>query len=359
VVNFSNVRNVLGVMYESTGKTGTCEHSGPFIQAALCNWRVSSPPLSLGEEHIEHIRHPEGVHMNWQIWFSMAVLFPTLAQAAGNEPIAELYLFPRGRLTADTLSDYQEVVTKPAWAKFDKVCVYGALPDDPPNFDIFKKNVQHLAELHGRELAYQAPTFGSGGWEQYPWTRSDFWSAYGANMPSAFLGVDVESLQLEHSVPPAERAAKVRAYLQEFIKVANAKHAQKDVWYTGSWQHFPWSGNAAPLIFTPDLVAQLDRVHWMDMPKLLTRFGDEAAYRKQVKRLIETVGVAKTYLQVGFLNDMDMAKNAARARRMMGLAQEMGVNRFTIYVKLPAIHDPAFQRFYDELNKQTGKSAKP
>jgi hypothetical protein len=297
--------------------------------------------------------------MKWQIWFSMAVFFPTLAQAADNQPIAELYLFPRERLTANTLGAYEEVVTSPAWAKFGKVCVYGALPNDPPNFKIFKQNLQHLTQLCEWKLAYQAPTIGSGGWEQYPWTRSDFWSAYGATMPSAFLGVDVESLKIKPDVPSTERAAKVRAYLQEFIKVADAKHAQKDVWYTGSWEHFVPSGTAASLIFTPDLVAQLDRVHWMDLPKLLTTFGDEATFCRQVKKLIETTGLGKTYLQVGFLNDMDMAGNAARARHMMGLAQQMGVNRFTVYVKLSAMHDPAFQHFYDELNKETGKCVKP
>ena len=156
---------------------------------------------------------------------------------------------------------------------------------------------------------------------------------------------------MKPTVPSADRADKVRAYLQEFIQVANARQAQKDVWYTGSWEHFVPSGTAEPLIFTPDLVGQLDRVHWMDLPKLLTTYGDEAAYCRQVKKLIEVTGLKKTYLQVGFLNDMDMAGNAARARRMMDLAEQMGVHRFTVYVKLSAMHDPAFQQFYNELNK--------
>ena len=227
----------------------------------------------------------------------------------------------------------------------------------PPNFTNFMQAFQQLTTLRGRDLAYQAPTIGAGGWEQYPWTRSNFWTVWGSNMPSACLGVDVESLKLKPTAPSAERAAKVRTYLQEFIQVANARHAQKDLWYTGSWEHFPPSGKAAPLLFTPDLVAQLDRVHWMDLPKLLTRFGDEASYRKQVQQLLEIAGAAKTYVQVGFLNDLDVAGNAARAWRMMSLAQQMGVNRFTVYVKLSAINTPEFRHFYDELNKPTGMGA--
>ena len=289
--------------------------------------------------------------MKTMFFYLAAILLLGMPRLVGAAPITELYLFPRERLTTNTLDAYQEVITNSAWAKFDKVGVYGALPNNPPYFKIFMQAVQHLAQLHGRDLAYQAPTIGAGGWEQYPWTRSDFWSAWGVTMPSAYLGVDVESLKIKSNVPSAERAAKVRAYLQEFIQVANAKHAQKDIWYTGSWDHFQPSGKAAPLIFTPDLVAQLDRVHWMDLPKLLSTYGDEAVFRNQVKKLIEVTGLEKTYLQVGFLNDMEMAGNAARARRMMAIAQQLGVNRFTVYVKLSEMHDPKFKEFYDELQK--------
>lgn len=291
-----------------------------------------------------------------RIFVALLAALPAMISAAGDQPIAELYLFPRERLTADTFDAYREAVTSPAWAKFDKLCVYGALPSNAELFKTFLENVRRLAELPGRELAYQAPTIGSGGWEQYAWTRNDFWSAQGTSMPSAFLGLDIESLKMKRDVPSAERAAQVRAYLQEFIRAADARHVQKDVWYTGSWEHFAASGKSAPLIFTPELVSQLDRVHWMDLPKLLTTFGDEAAYCKQVERLLATSGPEKTFLQVGFLNDLDMAGNAARARRMMELAQQLGVSRFTVYVKLSAMHDPVFQQFYDALNKEARPS---
>ena len=289
--------------------------------------------------------------MNYMFFYLAAILLLGMPRLAGAAPIAELYLFPRERLSTNTLDAYQEVMTNSAWAKFDKVGVYGALPNNPPYFKIFMQAFQHLAQLHGRDLAYQAPTIGAEGWEQYSWSRSDFWEQYGPKIPSTFWGLDIESLRLKPTVPSADRALKIRTFLDRFIRAANASKVQKDVWFTGSWDHFQPSGKAAPLIFTPDLVAQLDRVHWMDLPKLLSTYGDEAAYRKQIKMLLEITGPQKTYLQVGFLNDMDMAGNAARARRMMAIAQQIGINRFTIYVKLSEMHDPKFKEFYDELQK--------
>ena len=282
---------------------------------------------------------------------SFFLLLPLSMQAADVPPIAELYLFPRERLTDHTLASYKEVIADDAWKKFDKVCVYGALPSEPSSYQAFVQNFQELTKLKGRPLAFQAPTIGSGGWEQMPWTRADFWQTYGSQQPSDFLGADVESLKLKPTAPSAERAQKVREYLLDFIRVADARHAQKDVWYTGSWEHFVPSGTAAPLVFTPDLVSQLDRVHWMDLPKLLTMYGGEPALRKQIKQLLDVTGPEKTYVQLGFLNDMDMAANAARASRMLTIAREMGVTRFTIYVKLAQIHDPSFQKFYDELRR--------
>ncbi len=283
-------------------------------------------------------------------WLFVVLLFPAFVQAGATSKIAELYLFPRERVTDKTRDAYREVLTNIAWSKFDKVCVYGALPSQAELFAELMRTLNEFSRLQGRPMAYQASTIGPEGWEQITWSQSGFWERYGPQIPSSFLAVDVESLKLRHSGPPAERAAKVGAYLKDFIRVADAKHAQKEVWYTGSWDQFPWSGDAVPLLFTADLVAQLDRVHWMDLPKLLSK-GDETAFRKQLEKLLAVTGPTKTFLQVGVLNDLDVAANAARARKMMTIAQEMGINRFTVYVKLGQIHEAGFRDFYAGLEK--------
>jgi hypothetical protein len=59
----------------------------------------------------------------------------------------------------------------------------------------------------------------------------------------------------------------------------------------------------------------------------------------------------KTVVQLGFLDDLSLQDNLMRAWQMVQIAQAMGINQFTVYVKFEDMQSPEFQAFYSSLSK--------
>jgi len=267
-------------------------------------------------------------------------------------PIGALYLFPKEEVSSNAAASYLDAVSNAAWSKFDRVEAYQN-PTDPTTFYEVRNILGQISGSQIRPIDYQAQTIGPDGWEEIAWNRpEDIYAKHIVNL-SAWIsswGLSIESLHFR-STTPGQRAAVLSSYISQFVNDANASGMAKDIWYTGDWGFFTGLGKTAPLLFTPNLVGSIDRIHWMDLPKLITDHGGIPAYEAQLQTLIQVTGLEKTVVQLGFLDDLSLQDNLMRAWQMVQIAQAMGINQFTVYVKFEDMQSPEFQAFYLSLSK--------
>lgn len=154
------------------------------------------------------------------------------------------------------------------------------------------------------------------------------------------IGLDVENLTFPYNTTRDIKISKISNYIAGFSNKAKDNGLSANLWYSGDWDPSNrGAAGVAPDVFNRDITRNLKQIHWMDLPKLYQTDGTQPnaqVLRYQLRKLLVVAGKNKSFIQLGFLKDLnsDPVLQKQRIDKILAIAQDMGFRNFSIYIHI-------------------------